>query len=129
MASSAQNLREDDDDAPLIYKRRRLSEPGFQSQRPVQRFRSWIVEEDEDDEELVRVEDIINLESEQDDNDHELELIPNIVRSRMTNVSSLLNNVNEASLRIMLTDPEALECPICLDQLFTPVLQVLYMLG
>ncbi|XP_071731084.1 uncharacterized protein [Rutidosis leptorrhynchoides] len=132
MAPSIQNIpEEEEDDTPLRYKRRRFTQPDSQSQRPVQRFRSQIVQEELIDD-FISIDSDNSEQSEQDnhhnldlnlnldDDDDDDDLIPNIV----TNKSSLINNVNGGSLlRLMLSDPEVLECPVCLDQLLSPVFQ------
>lgn len=96
-------IDDDDEEGPVIYKRRRFS----------QRFRSWIVAEEEEEEDLIPIVDLVS----QDESD------------TICPVFNNNGNRRRRQLHVAIIDPDLLECPICLDQLFTPVFQVLIIYG
>nr|XP_043614366.1 E3 ubiquitin-protein ligase SINA-like 7 [Erigeron canadensis] len=154
------SIGDEDEDAPLTYKRARCSEPPSQSNRVIdtaevdndddEDFAVTFdahelttvddVESDSGDEELEEVdedgsdgdeEEEEEDEDDDDENDDDVDEVPPVSTARQINclppvsrpvTETVFNNTNGA-LQVVLTDPDVLDCPICLDPLSAPVFQ------
>ncbi|KAI7739371.1 hypothetical protein M8C21_010714, partial [Ambrosia artemisiifolia] len=92
------SISEDEEDVPIHIKRPRLSESASQSQSRI------VLDENEEEEE----------EGE--------EYVPQQQQQMTSSSLGVMNDLN-GELKVVLTDPDVLDCPICLDPLTTPVFQ------
>ncbi|KAD4888366.1 hypothetical protein E3N88_20439 [Mikania micrantha] len=136
------SISEDEEEAPIIFKRARLSELASQWQGSVLPSQSRAaVEEDVEDEDFLPIDDVesdsqapgeteddeeSDTEEDDDASDHEeAEPVPagqNQQEQRAPTASTVVNKGN-GELQVVLTDPDVFDCPICFEPLCTPVFQ------
>ncbi|GKE04582.1 hypothetical protein Tco_1396600, partial [Tanacetum coccineum] len=118
----------DDEEDALVFKRARFShEPSSHMQQSIQRSRSWIqpipIEEDthsdstgldEDDSRTQIYTSLFGFESDDDVFEEEVDA--------SVETEEQLEN-GGVGLIVFLTDPDVLDCSICLDPLFAPIFQ------
>nr|GEW17522.1 aminotransferase-like mobile domain-containing protein [Tanacetum cinerariifolium] len=118
---------DDDEEDALVFKRGRFShEPSSHMQLSIQRSRSWIqpipIEEDthsdstglEDDSRTQIYTSLFGFESDDDVFEEEVDA--------SVETEEQLEN-GGVGLIVFLTDPDVLDCSICLDPLFAPIFQ------
>ncbi|KAI8018909.1 E3 ubiquitin-protein ligase SINA-like 10 [Camellia lanceoleosa] len=115
--------REDESEGPSSPRPKKLrttttTPPQPQQQQQFRRYDQPVVEEEEDEDEEAESEyddDDDDDEDDEDDDETEAE------RSHAVRVS--LGSSGDGSISVTLTDPDVLDCPICLEHLTIPVFQ------
>ncbi|KAJ0873522.1 putative transcription factor C2H2 family [Helianthus annuus] len=100
------SIGEEDDDVPLTFKRQRLSTSASASVNRSHSQPQVVTDEIDEQQENIEIEDV-----ESDSEGYE-ELEPDDDEEE-----------DDDELKVVLTDPDVLDCPICLDPLSTPVFQ------
>ncbi|CAL5372562.1 unnamed protein product [Camellia sinensis] len=119
--------REDESEGPSSPRPKKLrttTPPQPQQQQQFRRYDQPVVEEEEEEEEDDDEDEDEEAESEYDDDDDEDDEDDGETeaeRSHAVRVS--LGPSGDGSISVTLTDPDVLDCPICLEHLTIPVFQ------